>query len=122
MNDATPSRAGMSEKTAAQAESILAGTAKGSLLGRLLPFLGPAFIASVAYVDPGNYATNIQAGAQFGYGFRALEAILTAFVAVVALCYLIETILDGCVAFGVARGWRGYLLIEPVTGEGAASR
>jgi manganese transport protein len=35
--------------------------------GRLLPFLGPAFIASVAYVDPGNFATNIQGGAQFGY-------------------------------------------------------
>jgi manganese transport protein len=34
---------------------------------RLLPFLGPAFIASIAYVDPGNFATNIQAGAQFGY-------------------------------------------------------
>jgi manganese transport protein len=33
----------------------------------LLPFLGPAFIASIAYVDPGNFATNIQAGAQFGY-------------------------------------------------------
>ncbi len=39
---------------------------KGSLR-RLLPFLGPAFIASVAYIDPGNYATNIQAGSEFGY-------------------------------------------------------
>jgi manganese transport protein len=34
---------------------------------RLLPFLGPAVVASVAYVDPGNFATNIQGGAQFGY-------------------------------------------------------
>ena len=34
---------------------------------RMLPFLGPAFVASVAYMDPGNFATNIQAGAQFGY-------------------------------------------------------
>jgi manganese transport protein len=33
----------------------------------VLPFLGPAFIASVAYVDPGNFATNIASGAQFGY-------------------------------------------------------
>jgi len=32
-----------------------------------LPFLGPAFIACVAYIDPGNFATNIQGGAQFGY-------------------------------------------------------
>src|SRR6476659_11417219 len=34
---------------------------------RVLPFLGPAFVASVAYMDPGNFATNIQAGAKFGY-------------------------------------------------------
>ncbi len=29
--------------------------------------LGPAFVASIAYVDPGNFATNVQGGAQFGY-------------------------------------------------------
>ncbi|HVI19924.1 MAG TPA: Nramp family divalent metal transporter, partial [Gaiellales bacterium] len=34
---------------------------------RVLPFLGPAFVASVAYMDPGNFATNIQAGADYGY-------------------------------------------------------
>ena len=33
----------------------------------LIPFLGPAIIASIAYIDPGNFATNIQGGAQFGY-------------------------------------------------------
>src|SRR5271168_689671 len=33
-----------------------------------LPFAGPAVIASVAYMDPGNFATNIQAGARYGYG------------------------------------------------------
>jgi manganese transport protein len=32
-----------------------------------LAMLGPAFVASVAYVDPGNFATNIQGGARFGY-------------------------------------------------------
>ena len=31
-------------------------------------FVGPAVIASIAYVDPGNFATNIQAGAKYGYG------------------------------------------------------
>lgn len=36
-------------------------------LQRLLPFIGPAFIAAVAYIDPGNFATNIQAGSQYGY-------------------------------------------------------
>jgi manganese transport protein len=36
-------------------------------LGRIWPFLGPAFIAAVAYIDPGNFATNIAGGAKFGY-------------------------------------------------------
>ncbi len=34
---------------------------------RVWPFLGPAFIAAVAYIDPGNFATNISGGAKFGY-------------------------------------------------------
>jgi manganese transport protein len=33
----------------------------------MLAMLGPAFVASIAYVDPGNFATNLQGGAQFGY-------------------------------------------------------
>jgi manganese transport protein len=36
-------------------------------IGRIWPFLGPAFIAAVAYIDPGNFATNIAGGAKFGY-------------------------------------------------------
>ena len=47
------------------AEASLRGERRG--LRRLTPFLGPAFIASVAYVDPGNFATNMAAGAKFGY-------------------------------------------------------
>jgi len=53
--------------TVEAATQILAGRSQRHGLARLLPFLGPAFIASVAYVDPGNFATNIQGGAQFGY-------------------------------------------------------
>jgi len=53
--------------TVENALDILAGKQGKSRLARLMPFLGPAFIASVAYVDPGNFATNIQGGAQFGY-------------------------------------------------------
>jgi len=34
---------------------------------RLLPFLGPAFVACVAYIDPGNFATNIAGGSKFGF-------------------------------------------------------
>src|SRR5258708_38158827 len=55
-----------SARTAEAAREALTGRTKGRGR-RLLPFLGPAFIASVAYVDPGNFATNIQGGAKFGY-------------------------------------------------------
>jgi manganese transport protein len=51
--------------TARAAHASLKGERRG--LARLWPFLGPAFIAAVAYVDPGNFATNISSGAQFGY-------------------------------------------------------
>lgn len=49
------------------ASEVLSGESNRRWYGRLLPFLGPAFIASVAYVDPGNFATNIQGGAEYGY-------------------------------------------------------
>jgi manganese transport protein len=52
-----------SAATRRQGEGILRGTRKF----RLLPFLGPAFIACVAYVDPGNFATNIAGGSKYGY-------------------------------------------------------
>ncbi|HLJ80556.1 MAG TPA: Nramp family divalent metal transporter, partial [Ktedonobacterales bacterium] len=55
-----------SGRTVAAARAALAG-GHGFSLRRALPFVGPAFIASVAYIDPGNFATNIQAGSQFGY-------------------------------------------------------
>jgi manganese transport protein len=44
-----------------------ASTRPRSRPGRLWPLLGPAFVASVAYVDPGNFATNFSGGASFGY-------------------------------------------------------
>ncbi len=47
------------------AQAALHGQRHG--LRALWPFLGPAFVASVAYIDPGNFATNVAAGAQFGY-------------------------------------------------------
>ncbi len=40
---------------------------QGGRLRALFTMLGPAFVAAVAYVDPGNFATNIQGGARFGY-------------------------------------------------------
>ncbi|HVA90021.1 MAG TPA: Nramp family divalent metal transporter [Chloroflexota bacterium] len=56
------------------AHAALDGQRRG--LFAMLPFAGPAFVASVAYIDPGNFATNIQGGSQFGY--RLLWAVVLA--------------------------------------------
>jgi manganese transport protein len=53
---------------------------------RILPFLGPAFIAAVAYIDPGNFATNIAAGSRFGY------RLVWVIVAANLLAMLIQTL------------------------------
>jgi manganese transport protein len=55
----------LSDRTALAAQSALAGGRRG--IRSLLPFVGPAVVASIAYMDPGNFATNIQAGARHGY-------------------------------------------------------
>ena len=54
-------------RTVQNALDVLGSAKKKNLLARMFPFMGPAFIASIAYVDPGNFATNIQGGSQFGY-------------------------------------------------------
>jgi manganese transport protein len=56
----------LSERTVATAHLALSGRRGG--LRTALAFAGPAVIASIAYMDPGNFATNIQAGAKYGYG------------------------------------------------------
>ena len=55
----------LSERTVAAGRESLSGQRRG--LRAFLPFAGPAVIASVAYMDPGNFATNIQAGARYNY-------------------------------------------------------
>src|SRR5947207_643156 len=52
-------------RTAHDAGLVLRGERRGSF--RILPFLGPAFVACVAYIDPGNFATNIAGGSKFGF-------------------------------------------------------
>ena len=56
---------GATFQTELAARAALDGRRKG--VRALLPFLGPAIIASVGYMDPGNFATNIQAGSTYGY-------------------------------------------------------
>lgn len=58
-------RIGLTERTVREGQAALRGRRRG--LRAALPFVGPAVVASVAYTDPGNFATNIQAGAQYGY-------------------------------------------------------
>lgn len=55
------------ERVLKDAEIVLDGKGGNNPFKKILPFLGPAFIASIAYVDPGNFATNIQSGSAFGY-------------------------------------------------------
>ncbi|SDO85458.1 manganese transport protein [Paenibacillus sp. yr247] len=56
---------GRRNKTIEAAREAIAGKRKG--IRALIPFLGPGVIVSMAYIDPGNYATNIEAGSKFGY-------------------------------------------------------
>jgi manganese transport protein len=55
----------LSDRTATAGASALTGSRRG--IRSFLPFIGPAVVASIAYMDPGNFATNIQAGARHGY-------------------------------------------------------
>jgi manganese transport protein len=55
------------QRTLQAASDVLNGSSTKGFFRRLMPFLGPAFVASVAYIDPGNFATNIQGGAKYGY-------------------------------------------------------
>jgi manganese transport protein len=63
-----PAGASLSERTVAAGQAVLAGDRGGWRAWRAYAaFAGSAVIASIAYVDPGNFATNIQAGAKYGY-------------------------------------------------------
>ncbi len=75
------------------AEDSLAGRRVG--VRRFTPFLGPAFIAAVAYIDPGNFATNMAAGAKFGY------LLLWVVVAAVLMSMIIQSM---SAKLGIASG------------------
>src|SRR5215469_16096590 len=55
----------LTDRTVADIREVLAGKMRWH---SPILFAGPAVIASIAYMDPGNFATNIQAGAKYGYG------------------------------------------------------
>lgn len=80
-------------RTLNAAREVLTGKRRG--IRALLPFIGPAFIACVAYVDPGNFATNISGGAQYGY------MLLWVIVASNLMAMLIQTL---SAKLGIATG------------------
>src|ERR1700676_767744 len=65
ISDALPTKESLTERTVSAGRQVLAGQPSG--LRGYLAFVGPAVIVSIAYQDPGNFATNIQAGARYGY-------------------------------------------------------
>jgi manganese transport protein len=65
MEAATPKPGSLSDRNVLAAQAILGGRRSG--VAGYLVFVGPAVVASIAYMDPGNFATNIQAGAKYGY-------------------------------------------------------
>jgi manganese transport protein len=67
-------------------ESALERLLSRGKLRATLFMLGPAFVASIAYVDPGNFATNVQGGAQFGY--LLLWVVLAANLVAMVIQYL----------------------------------
>jgi len=72
-------------EAAVTAPALTRARSRGKVL-RALPFLGPAFVAAIAYVDPGNFATNIAGGSKFGY--LLLWVILAANLMAMLIQYL----------------------------------
>ena len=65
MTSIAQSNATLTLRTTSAMAAVLEGRRRGPAAALL--FAGPAIIASIAYMDPGNYATNIGAGAGYGY-------------------------------------------------------
>ncbi|TGD95265.1 Nramp family divalent metal transporter [Methylobacterium nonmethylotrophicum] len=72
MRDGWAWRAGAAEPSLGAMNASVPVRATGSWPRRLLAFLGPGYMVSVGYMDPGNWATDIAGGAQFGYTLLAV--------------------------------------------------
>jgi manganese transport protein len=88
-------RANLEEQDAvltASSATVLAGTSTAAPVGfefkrnQMWRYFGPAFVASVAYIDPGNFATNIEGGSRFGY--RLLWVLLWSNAMAILIQYL----------------------------------
>ena len=74
-------------------------TARATVFRRMLAFAGPAYLVSVGYMDPGNWATDLEGGARFGY--RLLWVLVLSNL----MAILLQTLARG---WGSSRGgiWR----------------
>src|SRR5579862_6568604 len=70
-------------------------TAQASVFRRMLAFAGPAYLVSVGYMDPGNWATDLEGGARFGY------QLLWVLVMSNAMAVLLQTL---SARLGIVRG------------------
>ena len=61
-----PGQAGGEARSLAEVHSSV-GTSQVTFLRRMFAFAGPAYLVSVGYMDPGNWATDLEGGARFGY-------------------------------------------------------
>jgi manganese transport protein len=75
----------LTEETVAPQSALQRARSRGAIRGRLA-LLGPAFVAAVAYIDPGNFATNIAGGAK--YGFLLVWVIIAANLMAMLVQYL----------------------------------
>lgn len=73
LSRASEIRNSLTERTIDAGRQALCGELQG--LRAALPFAGPAIIASIAYIDPGNLATNLQAGARYNYDLLSVVVV-----------------------------------------------
>ena len=85
-NSDDSSRDAVEDAAAATAEPGTGGHVPAFRRNEMWKYFGPAFVASIAYIDPGNFATNIEGGSRFGY--RLLWVLLWSNAMAILIQYL----------------------------------
>src|SRR6478735_2916185 len=86
---------GQDRRSLGEVHGTVAVAGRGNPLKRLFAFLGPAYLVSVGYMDPGNWATDLEGGARFGY------SLLWVLVMSNAMAVLLQTL---SARLGIVRG------------------
>src|SRR5437868_1586099 len=83
----TPSSNGQARSLEGLHSTVPVPPANGSFWQHYRAFIGPAFLVSVGYMDPGNWATDLKAGADYRYGLLwvvALSSVMAIFMQIIA--------------------------------------